>query len=123
MITINLDKSENRVFLILNGVIRKSEAATNLKRFFEALQHLDDNFTIITDLSGLRLNANEELLLLINLHLKTQELFKVGRVIRVVGKSKPLLVYLSKLDQKNNLSNIHYVPTINDAIEFDKKVA
>jgi len=43
----------------------------------------------------------------------------IGKVIRVIGKSKPLLVQLSLLDKKHQLNNIFYVPTINQAMQSD----
>jgi hypothetical protein len=119
MISINLDKQNNRIMIKFIGQVTSEESSVNAKRFFEAVNDLDENFTIISDFSLWEVQSEEQLRMLLNLHMKVNELHKVGKVIRVVGKSKPLLVHLLQLDKKHQLTNIHYVPTINQAMQFD----
>jgi len=72
---------------------------------------------VINDLS--KLDAEPEVLLTLNkIHLKMKELFRIGKVIRVIGRSKRLLVELSSLDKKFNITSIHYISTLEAAIDL-----
>jgi len=117
MITINLDKKNNRIIVAASGTVSKEEISAKLNEFLKLSAALDDGFDVINDLS--QLDAEPEVLLTLNkIHLKMKELFRIGKVIRVIGQSKTLLLELSGLDNKLDISHIHYVSTLEAAIDF-----
>ncbi len=118
MITFNLDKSGNRVVIKMSGNISTDEAIRNLNEFVDMCKELEDNFTIINDISEINIDTEAKLITLNKVHMKIFELFKVGKIIRIIGKSKSVLIQLSKIDKKFNLKNIHYVPTMKEAVDL-----
>ena len=121
MITFDLDETQNYIIIKMFGNISIDHASRNLNDFTNLCRKLSDNFTIINDISGLSIDSEAELVTLNKVNRKIFELFKVGKVIRVVGKSKPILMQLVKIDKEFNLKDIYYVPTIKEAIALAEK--
>jgi hypothetical protein len=117
MIALYLDKERQLIKITVSGNVSKDEISENLLAFIKLSSELEDGFSIINDLSGLDAGP-EELLTLTKIHLKMAELGKIGKVVRVIGKSKSLLMKLSGFDQKFNITGLHYVPTVEAAVEF-----
>ena len=121
MIDIQVDRENNRAMIKMSGNVSYEEAGQSIKKVFEACRDLEDDFSIINDISNLQIRSEEELRTLNKVHLKMSDSFKIGKVIRVIGKSKSILIKLSKIDKEFNLKNIHYVPTMMEAVAlFDK---
>ena len=121
MITFDLDEPKNFIIIKMFGKISIDDASNNLNNFTNLCRKLSDCFTIINDISGLSIDSEAELVTLNKINRKMFELFKVGKVIRVVGKSKPILMKLSKIDKNFNLKDIYYVPTLKEAIALAGK--
>ena len=121
MITFDLDEPKNFIIIKMFGKISIDDASNNLNNFTNLCRKLSDCFTIINDISGLSIDSEAELVTLNKINRKMFELFKVGKVIRVVGKSKPILMKLSKIDKNFNLKDIYYVPTLKETIALAGK--
>lgn len=121
MISFDLDKARNRIFINMSENISVDEAGMNIKKFVDLCKELEDGFSIINDISKLDMVSDAELVTLTKVHIKMCELFKVGSVIRIVGESKSLLMQLSQIDKKFDLKNIYYVPTMKEAVALDEK--
>lgn len=121
MITFDLDEPKNFIIIKMFGKISIDDASNNLNNFTNLCRKLSDCFTIINDISGLSIDSEAELVTLNKINRKMFELFKVGKVIRVVGKSKPIFMKLSKIDKNFNLKDIYYVPTLKEAIALAGK--
>jgi hypothetical protein len=121
MITFDLDEPKNFIIIKMFGKISIDDASNNLNNFTNLCRKLSDCFTIINDISGLSIDSEAELVTINKINRKIFELFKVGKVIRVVGKSKPILMKLSKIDKNFNLKDIYYVPTLKEAIALAGK--
>jgi len=121
MITFNLDEPKNQIIIKMSGNISIDDASRNLNDIANLCRKLSDNFTIVNDISELSIDSEAELVTLNKVNRKMFELFKVGKVIRVVGNSRPILMQLSKIDKKFNLKDIYYVPTMNEALALAGK--
>ncbi len=105
---------------MVSGSVSKEEIGAKLNEFLKLIVGLEGEFTVINDLSELDAGP-EELLTLNRIHLKIQEMGRIGKVVRVIGNSKSLLVKLSGFDKKFNITHIHYVPTMKAAVELIEK--
>ena len=100
------------------GTISKDEINKSVVRLFELIPQMHDNFSIINDVSALNSITTEQTTTLLKVNEKIIQLYKLNKIIRIVGKSKTVLLQLSAADKKAGIKNIYYVPTIKEAISL-----
>jgi hypothetical protein len=119
MITSKADIEKNRLYIILSGVIDVAEAKKAMLPIVKEAHKLKPKFDVITDFSGLKSadNRTKKILRSIMNYLSLQG---VGRVVRIVGGAKAMLLKFADFTRGFKGYKIDYVPTIEDA---EKKLA
>ncbi len=118
MISVKVDKKSNSLHVKIIGDNSRDQISTAISKVFAFAAELDAGFCVINDLSQYNTESVEDLSTVCKVHKMIANEFKLGKVIRVVGRSKENLITLSRLDAAYDLKNIHYVPTMSKALEF-----
>lgn len=118
MIAINVDSAKNTILIKMAGAISSEETAKAVIKLFEIAPQMKENFNVINDISGLLTISPEQSETLNKVNLKLLSTYKVNKIIRVVGKSRTVLVQLSVSDKRKGINEVIYVPTIKEAIEL-----
>ncbi len=114
---IHSDKSRNRLYLTLSGVISLSEAEQVKEEIFKEVEQLRPGFDVVNNLSKY-IQGDERAAPVLQGVEKFFLEHNVKRVVRVVGTSKTGLMQFAKFSQLKENGNIHYFPTMNEAEKF-----
>jgi len=118
MITFNIDKKNNILFIKVINDITPPEVIEILPRIYKLCKELPEGFVIINDLSSMVEKPKDDFKILSQINKKTNIMFKVAKTIRIIGKSKANLINMSTLDKENSVSGINYVASMKDALDL-----
>ncbi|MBN1757093.1 MAG: hypothetical protein JW863_02180 [Chitinispirillaceae bacterium] len=112
-----VDTANNRLTVILSGIIGKMESEKIAREMVAACSRLKRGFDVINDIS--RYEAADK---------KSEDVFKgvieffkirgVRKVIRVVGGSKAALVKFADVTKTVSNYTVQYVPTMEAAVKL-----
>lgn len=117
MIVINVDSAKNSILIKMAGAISQEESNKTIVKLFELAPKMKKDFYVINDLSGLESLSKEQSNTLAKVHEKLISTYPVKKIIRVIGRSRTVLLQLSVADKKIGLQKITYVPTMQEAIK------
>ncbi len=117
MIIYRADKERNILFISITGQIQKDKMAELLEQFAKKCAELRECFTIINDISLLKITSESELEIMNKATTMMREKFHIGRVIRIIGTNTSYEKILKQSDTINKLEDIHYVSTKKKALE------
>lgn len=117
MIIYRADKERNILFISITGQIQKDKMAELLEQFAKKCAELREFFTIINDISLLKITSESELEIMNKATTMMREKFHIGRVIRIIGTNTSYEKILKQSDTINKLEDIHYVSTKKKALE------
>ncbi len=115
MINISPDFEKNTIYVKIDGILETDEVNSNASEFLKICSQMKDGFSIVNDIANFKSGDPVQIDVLAQINKKIQTAFKVGKVIRVIGSSKLLLIKLLKADEKFDLPDVHYVPTLEEA--------
>lgn len=115
MYKITLDKSNNRLTVILQGNIGKIEGEKAGREIVAAVNQLRRGFSVITDISLFE-NASEKNNEILRNSMKVMKIRGAGTIVRVVGGSKAGLLRFAQTTKEVPGYSVQYVPTIDAAI-------
>lgn len=115
MLGLKIDSNKNLLFVTLSGITTDSDIVTGIGKAGELLPQLKDNFSIIMDLSKYKEASTEQGALFNKIIRSINDKKKINLVVRIVGQSKSAILNLCKMDRLFNLTNVKYVPSIEDA--------
>lgn len=114
MITVTSDIQKNRLYIILSGDIDVNEAQNSMLYIVKEVNRLKPRFEVITDFSGLKSADNNTRKILTSV-MDYLSLHGVGRVVRVVGGAKAMLLKFVDFTRGFRGYKVDYVPTMEDA--------
>ncbi len=115
MLDLKIDSNKNLLFVTLSGVTADNDIVIGIGKVGELLPQLKDNFSIIMDLSEYKEASAEQGALFNKIIKSIDDKRKINLVVRIVGESKRAILNLCKMDRLFNLTNVKYVPSIEDA--------
>ncbi|MCB0284364.1 MAG: hypothetical protein KDF60_17405 [Calditrichaeota bacterium] len=118
MIAINVDSAKNTILVKIAGAISAEQTTKAVIKLFEVAPKMKENFSVINDISGLLTISAEQSETLNKVNQKLLNTYKINKIIRVVGKSRDVLIQLSVSDKRTGLKNVIYVPTMKEAIQL-----
>ncbi len=115
---VNIDANTDNNYLIVHtaGVVTSEEYKKIRKRLEEILPTLTEGFSIIHDITQLRLYNEDYPVVLKDVHGLIKG-FRHGRIIRIIGNSRDTLFKMAQFDQQNNISHAEFVPDIQAAFD------
>ena len=114
MYEIKLDKTANRLSIILSGSIGKLEGEKCAAEIVGAVNQLKRGFDVITDISHYK-TADKKSEEFFKGTLKFMKIRGVRNVVRVVGGSKEALVKFAQVTKQVENYHVKYVPTMEEA--------
>ena len=117
MIIFRADKERNVLFISITGQVQKDKMPELLEQFAKKCSELRESFSIINDISLLKITSVHDLEIMNKATTMMQEKFHIGRIIRIVGANTSYEEKLKLSDTVNKLENIYYVSTKKQALE------
>ena len=117
MIIFRADKERNILFISITGQVQKDKMPELLEQFAKKCAELRESFSIINDISLLKITSVHDLEIMNKATTMMQEKFHIGKIIRIVGANTSYEEKLKQSDAINKLENIHYVSTKKKALE------
>lgn len=117
MIIFRADKERNILFINITGQVPKDKMAELLEQFAKKCAELRESFTIINDISLLKITSVHDLEIMSKATTMMQEKFHLGKIIRIIGSNATYEEKLKQSDTANKLENIYYVATKKKALE------
>lgn len=118
MINIDPNFDKNTIYVKIDGILDAEEINRKVSEFAGICGQMKEHFSIVNDVSDFKSADQLQIDILAQLHIKIQTTFQLGKVIRIIGSSKLLLIKLLKADEKYKITNVQYVPTILKAEEL-----
>jgi hypothetical protein len=114
---LKLDIDNNRLTIILRGVLTKNEGEKVVGEVVAAVNQLKRGFDIINDISGFE-GSDKKSEEFFQGALKFLKIRGVNRVIRVVGGARGALVKFATGTKLINNYPVQYVPAMKDALQL-----
>ena len=114
MIKVTSDIQKNRLYISLSGNIDVNEAQSSMLHIVKEVNHLQPRFAVITDFSGLK-SADNNTKKVLRSVMDYLSLHGVGRVVRIVGGARAMLLKFVDFTCGFRGYKVEYVPTMEDA--------
>lgn len=114
MIKFEADTEKNRLYITLSGKVDEKEAEDSMLFVVKEVHKLKPGFDVITDFSGLE-SADNNTRKALRGAMDYLSLHGVGRVVRIVGGAKAMLLKFADFTRGFKGYKVMYVPTMEDA--------
>ncbi|MBU1099584.1 MAG: hypothetical protein KKA84_04190 [Bacteroidetes bacterium] len=117
MTSIRLDLENNVVFIKLSGVVSVEDGKKFLVELMASLPDMKPGFSIINDISELRIFDPAYMEVLEKGHDIINQ-YSPGKVIRVIGNAKDTLFKFAKFDVEVRAEKSEFVPDMETAMQI-----
>lgn len=117
MVIFRADKDKNILFMSITGIVPKDKMLESIELFAQKCTELKEYFTIINDMSLLKISSDHDFDILSKATCMMKDKFLIGKIIRIIGTNESYVTKLKHFDAYYKIENIFYVPTKKAALE------
>ncbi|MDD2385096.1 MAG: hypothetical protein PHN18_12965 [Sulfurospirillaceae bacterium] len=117
MVVFRVDKEKNILFMSITGIVPKDKMLDSIELFAKKCTELKEYFTIINDMSLLKISSDHDFDILSKTTFMMKEKFLIGKIIRIIGTNHSYEIKLKHFDAHYHMENIFYVSNKKSAFE------
>lgn len=118
MVVYRVDKEKNLLFIGITGVVPKVKMMEYIEEFVAKCSEFKGAFSIINDMSLLKISSEHDLERLCKITSMMKEKFVITRIIRIIGENTVYEKKLKEADAAHKLDQIFYVATKKCAFDM-----